>query len=255
MGLQKKEKITYLKISDGKIRMKTTKEDPAAEERYIELNNTFVYERVFTSCSGLIRDIKTQEHEEYGTSYSLILLDTETNEKFSLQMSEASRYFASLVMHLPNIDFSKPVEVRPYSFKADGRSSIGLTFKQQDKKVANFYKDYNEKTNKTTPKNGLEKFDFAEVKNDKEERKILQIKLVKFLKAELKKSVIKLLEYVEAHPITVDPDAEPETPAAREIAKPEVKAEEGKKPEKGKPEKKGKGKGKGKSSDEDSELY
>ena len=201
MGLTKKEKITYLKIADGKLRLKTTKEDPQAEERYVEINDKFLYERVFTTCEGFIRGIIMQEHEEYGVSYSLVLYDPATKEKFSLQMGELSRYFASLVMHLPNVDLAKPIEVKPYSFKVDGRSSIGISFKQDGEKIPNYYKDYDAESNKTTPKNGMEDFDFAKVKNDKDERKILQIKLLKFFKIELKKQVERLLEYVEQNPL------------------------------------------------------
>lgn len=218
MGLQKKEKISYLKIADGKLRAKSTKDNPNAEERYVEINDKFLYELVYTTCEGYIRAILQQDHEEYGTSYSLVLYDPATREKYSLQMGEKSRYFASLVMHLPNIDLSKPVEVKPYSFKQDGKSSIGISFKQDGKKVPNFYKDYDAESNTTTPKHGMEAFDFAKVKNDKDERSILQIKLLKFFKAELKKQVERLLTFCEKNPlpegdvagpvVSAEPDAE-----------------------------------------------
>lgn len=218
MGLTKKEKITYLKIADGRLRLKTNKDDPQAEERYVEINDKFLYERVFTTCEGFVRGIMVQEHEEYGVSYSLVLYDPATKEKFSLQMGEASRYFASLVMHLPSVDFGKPLEVRPYSFKQDGRSSIGLMFKQNGEKVPNHYKDYDKASNTSTPKNGLEAFDFRAVKDDKEERKILQIQLLKFFKKELKPQVERLLEYVEQNPLPTTEDGEVAGPSTKEEA-------------------------------------
>lgn len=200
MGLQKKDRITYLKATEGKLRRKTEATDPEAEERFVEKTGKTVHERVYTTCEGYLRDIRVQTHEEYGTSYNLILLDPATGEKFSINVGESSRYFQSFVEHLPNIDFSKPLEVRPYSFKTEAGRAIGMSFKQEGEKVENYYKDYDAEKNKSTAKNGLEKFNFKGAKGDKDELKILRLKLIKFLKAELKKQVQRLLEYIEQNP-------------------------------------------------------
>lgn len=202
MGLQKKERMTFLRISDGKIRMKTTKEDPEAEERYDNINQKFLYERVYTDCEGYLTEIRVQTHETYGTSYSMILFDPTNNEKFSLSIAEESRYFQSLCMFMPNVDFSKPLNVKPYSFTKDNRRNIGVSFEQDNAKVKNYYKDYdivNGEIENVQAKNGLENFDFSEVADDKDEMKILRLKLMKFLKGELKKQIIRLEKYVETN--------------------------------------------------------
>lgn len=199
MGLQKSDKIVFLKISDGKIRQKTTKDDPHAEERFDSINNKFLYERVYTACQGYLIDIKVNTHEEYGTQYNLILFDPADGTKYSLGISEESRYFQSMVMLLPNVDLSKPLTVKPFAFKNNGSSNIGLTFEQDGEKIPNYYKDWNEKKQESKLKNGLEKFDFKSVYGDKEETKIMQMKLRKFLKSELKKQIQRLYDYIEAN--------------------------------------------------------
>lgn len=199
MGLEKREKISYLKISDGKIRMKTTSDDPEAEERHDDINNRFMYERVYSSVTGYLRGINVQQHDEYGTAYNLIIFDPENGEKYSVTIAESSRYFQSFVMHLPNIDFSQPVKIKPFSFKKDNRQNLGIAFEQGGEKVKNFYKDYNEKTEKAVPKNGLEDFDFSECE-DKHDMKIMQTKLLKFLTTELKREIKRLLAFTESNP-------------------------------------------------------
>lgn len=228
MGLQKRDKITYLKITEGKIRAKAEKGEPGVEERYVERNEKYVYEHVFSTCSGYLRDIRTQVHEEYGTSYNLIMVDPagegKDEEKFSLNMGEQSRYFQSLAQHLPEIDFAKPLEVKPFKFKKDSRESIGIAFSQEGEKVPNHYKDWDPDEETSTPKNGLEKFNFKKAKGDKEEMKILQIKLLKFWKDEVKREIRRLADFVEKNGLpkvevpesgeVSPPDGEEAAPAA-----------------------------------------
>jgi hypothetical protein len=201
MGLAKKEKVSYLKITDGKIRQRTTQDDPQAEERHDDINNKFLYERVYSSCTGYIKRISVQTHEDFGEQFILSLYDPDTEETFALSMGGGSRYFQSLCMHLPNIDFAKPVTVKPYSFKSDKSNNTGITFYQGGVKVQNYYKSWDEDTKTSTAMNGMEKFDFSKVKGDKDDMRILQIKVAKFLKAELKKQVIRLEEFCEANPV------------------------------------------------------
>lgn len=198
MGLEKRDKINYLRISDGKLRMKTTKEDPEAEERHDDINNKFLYERVYTSCEGYIRDIQQTVHDEYGVFYNITMLDPDEGEKYCITIAEASRYFQSFVMHLPNIDFSMPVKIKPYSFKKDGRHNIGITFEQGGKKVSNYYKIYDSSDETSNAINGLEDFDFSTCE-DKHDIKIMQTRLQKFLVSELKKQIKRFLDFIESN--------------------------------------------------------
>lgn len=232
MGLHKREKKMFLNISDGKIRMKSDKEDRLAEERYVEITGKYVYERVFSSCEGFLRAINVNTHEEYGTTYNLELYDPADGQTYSLGISEQSRYFQALAMHFPNFDFSKKIEVIPYSFKSGGRNVIGLSFKQDGDKVPNYYREITDESTDpptTEPCNGLEQFDFT--LEDKDELKIERLRQLKFLKQELKAQIIKLSEYIEENglpsPEEVDHQEDEEhsddEPANTETPEPESK--------------------------------
>lgn len=221
MGLIKKDRITYLRISDGKIRAKSVKEDPDAEERFVEIKGIHVYEKVYKSCEGYLIDITVQTHEEYGVTYNLVLFDPFDGMKYSLAIAESSRYFGSLVQHIPNIDFAQKLTVKPYAFTVDGRRNLGISFLQNGVKVENYYREYNEDTETSKSKNGLEKFNFAKVKKSKEDTKIMQMQLLKFLKAELKPYLIKLKKYMEDNqlPITETTDEEEPTDSSNTPSK------------------------------------
>lgn len=229
MGLNKNAKVVFLRIADGKIRQKTDENNPKAEERYDDINGKYMYELVYDSCEGYVRDIKTQTHEKYGTSYNIILLDPSDGTRYSLQLSEESRYFQSMAMLLPNVDFKIPLLIKPFSFKNENNANIGLSMEQNGVKVENFFKDWDAENEVSTPKNGLEDFDFKEVKGDKEETKILQMKLRKFLKANLKGQIKRMLEVVEELP---DEDLAQITKDAPEETEKEVEETSKKKSEK-----------------------
>lgn len=216
MGLNKNESLIYLKIADGKIRMKTNDKDPEAVQRKDEINNKIMYERVYSSCAGFLMEVREQIHEEYGTVYSLILLDPTDGAKYSLQFSDQSRYFPAFVQRFPLIDFSKPIVVKPFSFKQGDSNAIGLSIKQDGNPIANYYKEWDEETETSTPMNGLEKFDFSEAAGDKDEMKILRIKFIKFMKQEFHKWNKNLIEYWKKNPI----------PTAKDMPKVEAEAEE-----------------------------
>lgn len=211
MALQKRDKISYLRVSDGKIRLKSVKEDKEAEERFVDIKKDYVYERVYTSCEGYLIDITVQTHDEYGTTYNLILFDPADGMKYSLGMAETSRYFSSFAQHMPNIDFSKPVTIKPYSFTMEGRTNIGVSVWQEGVKLENYYRaEFDEKSGTSKPRNGMEKFNFTKAKS-KEDKKILSLQLLKWLKAEMKPYLVKLKEYWEKNPLPATDSTPDET--------------------------------------------
>ena len=201
MGLAKNEAMIYLKIAAGKLRKKSNDKDPEAEERLDEINNKTLYERVYSSCTGYLLELREQHHDEYGTQYSMILFDPSDGTKYSLQMSDQSRYFPAMVQRLPFINFALPLTVKPFQFQQDNRTNIGLSFQQDGNKIANYYKKWNDKSKVSTPIHGLENFDFGEAKGDKDELKILRIRLIKFMKKEFAVHNKTLVKYWEENPI------------------------------------------------------
>lgn len=226
MGLKKNESIVYLRVSDGKIRLKTNEKDPEAVQRQDEINNKILFERVYSSCSGYLLEVREQTHDEYGTSYSIIIFDPSDNTTYSLQFSDQTRYFPAFVQRLPNIDFSIPVTIKPYSFTKDGRNNIGLSIEQSGQKVANYYKKWDAKEEVSYPINGLEAFDFQDAAGDKDELKILRIKLIKFMKKELKTHNEKLVKFWEKNPKPVKSELESGLNEPADIPAEEISEEE-----------------------------
>lgn len=202
MSLSKggREGTQYLKVTDGKLRIKTNEEDPEAEKRVTEspdgTKHTF-YERNFNKVSGYITEIRIQTHEEYGDSLIAILEDVvnDKEEIYQLQMSDSGRYFQMFSQLLPNIDFSLPITFQPYSFTPEGAKykNQGVKVVQSDEKIKNHYKTWTEKGG-TKLKNGLQDFDFSKTKT-KDQKKILRIQLTAFLKKEIEKQKKRLEKF------------------------------------------------------------
>ena len=209
--LEQSEKCLYLRVAEGKLRIKCNETTPGAVSRtYKDKDNTekTIWELVYTAVSGKIVNIIQRDHPEYGTSFNLVLKDGE--DKYSIQMGDKSNYFSTFVMALPNIDLSKPVKIKPYSIKNDnGYDNQGFVIYQDEKKIENYYKNYDETTKRSTPKNGLEQFDFTSVKKnkkgqyDKDEMAIMRIKVTKFLKEELEKQLPRL-KAAETHAVSAE---------------------------------------------------
>lgn len=191
------EKRTFLRISEGKIRLRVDKNTEGAVVRSGSVNGkTYeVYELVYKSVSGYITGININEHPEYGNSIVVTLKDGD--DTYALAMGENSKYAQTFIQHLPSVDFTKPVTIRPYQIaQNNGYNNIGVTLWQNNKRVPNYYKEYNPKTGKNKLKNGMQKFDFSSIE-DKDERKIMTIKMIKWLRAELLKQIERLNnEYV-----------------------------------------------------------
>jgi len=204
MGLGTNEDITYLNVSDGKLRQRVDANTEGAKNRSGSVNGKdySVWELVYPSVDGYIKSIAYREHDTYGNSWNVKLQDS-NGEIFMVSLKEKSNYFQRFAELLPNIDFSKPVVLKPYSIPIKGKEykNQGLTVEQGGSKLASYYKTWDSKTEKTTLKNGMEDFNFAKA-DGKDERDILKIKLIKFLRAETDKQIERLVDYLDTAPAT-----------------------------------------------------
>ena len=194
--------ILYLKITDGRLRRKSNSDDPEAEKRVVKMDGVkhVMYENNFSKIEGFITDLRLKEHPDFGDSVEVVVEDNEgTKEVYVAQMGENSRYFQSFLQLLPNVDFSLPIIIKPYSYKEEGDkyANQGVSLLQNDEKLSNYYKKWNEKKKKSKLLNGMEKFDFSKA-DSKDEKKILRIKLVSFLKKELTKQQKRLQEFLDS---------------------------------------------------------
>lgn len=196
MGANKKPSGKYLKVSDGKLRLKSHKNDEEAEERTVTVDGETrtLYERVYDTVDGKIVAIYKQESDEFGTSYSVVLEDEE-EDRWSVQFQEDSNYFKSFISLFPNIDLEEPIEIRPYARAIEGKNfkNVGMTIYQNDEKIANYYKDWDEVKEKSILKHGLEKFKYKD-KMKKSEKKKLRIDILEFFAEKMTEAIEEVKE-------------------------------------------------------------
>lgn len=180
------EKRTYLHITYGKLRMKTTESDPEAQTRENKDGKT-IYERVYSWVEGTLTGIYYKQDDKFGNSFEVIVDDGK--DRFQISFSEGDNYFMDFFSKLPNADVSKIIRIAPYDFedKNTGKRRKGITLMQGGEKIENYF---NVKENdKYVYKHG-----FPEPENpkkmDKEDWKIYFIKVTKFLRNHINDKII-----------------------------------------------------------------
>jgi len=181
-GLHESNGYDYYRISDGKIRKKTEKEDPKAIKRVIEKTGDVLYERVYNAFTGKILSLWMSSHNEFGNTWNLLC--EAADKQYVLQVNEDSRYSNELLKKIPNIKFGETYKITPYQIEEKGKKNIGLSLKDKDEqRVDDFYHDF--KQDKSGKFTATAKYGFPEFKGDpkdKEDYKIYFIEVKKFLR-------------------------------------------------------------------------
>ncbi len=138
MPLGKSENRIYLQISYGKLRQKSTSDNPEAVERENRQGDK-VWELVFNFIEGQITNIYYKESDEYGNSFDVTIDDGE--KKYGVSFKEDSRYCQGFLSRLPNADLSKWVKIAPYDFipSDSDKNRQGITLWQNDEKLQNYF--------------------------------------------------------------------------------------------------------------------
>lgn len=140
----------YLSIlSDGTIRISVPEGTEGAIKREYETSDGKVgvkHELVYTEVSGMITKVAFFDGE-YGKLLQLTIVDGD-EEPLVLSVSTASNYGEDLMKKLPNVDLNKPVVLVPYSFEDEkGKKRKGVTVRQDEVKIENYYYDAETKKN------------------------------------------------------------------------------------------------------------
>ena len=151
MGLVQSTETTsgkYLNVVQGDLREKVEEGTEKAVRRVYETSNGTKGEKweiVYSNgISGIIEDIQLRDGD-FGEQLSIHISDV--GEHFYINVPSDSNYATDLLKKLPNIDLKKEVFLRPYSFtpKDSDKVKRGMTVKQGNKKIDNFYFDPNTK--------------------------------------------------------------------------------------------------------------
>ena len=184
--------IIFLQIADGKIVRQHKESTPETTQRTTKTGKV-VHEEFFKDLTGYIRNILTKEND-YGKQWQISFADSE--DLYVVSMPYSSRYAASFLKALPNVDAKEPVRFMPWSMidKNDPMKKItGITMYQNDVKVlAAFTKE---------DPNGLPQMKKIKIKgkeqwDDSEQNEFLEIVAKKFVDS-IKISILDTLKEEE----------------------------------------------------------
>jgi hypothetical protein len=209
MGLTESTKKTYLSIAIGKIRKKSDDKDDKAVMRELK-DKSKVYERVYQNISGKLDSIVMREHEEYGKSWVLTIVDGD--DTFAVQVSEDSRYGNDLLKKIPNLHKGSIYKFTPYDFERNGKHKVGLAIEDRSgKKIESYYQKFTGNDQEGWKVENLNGFpEFTGDKNDKDDLKIYFTTVTKFLRLNAQKAL--QLSFLEPAPPVETPPVDEQAP-------------------------------------------
>lgn len=204
MGLQNtRDNRKYVTVlGDGTIRLSVTEETEGAVKREYETSDKKTgvkFELIFSELSGKITGLNFQDGD-YGKNIQIEVTD---GEPIVLSLNTASNFGEDFLKKLPNIDLTKDVILRPYSFEDDnGKLRKGITVLQAGGKIQSYFYDVEGKKNV----NGYPTPDPKKVKSfDTDDWKVYFIEARKFLIAYAENN-IPLIKETEARKVAQPKD-------------------------------------------------
>lgn len=136
MALGNNSQGIFLEISNGKICKKVSAPTKSSVQR-TNKNGKVVNEEFYDHVEGQITDIKTREHEEYGKSWVVTLVDGD--ETYKLQMKYSSGYSSAFLKCLPNVNLADPIRIIPKMTVEGEKKKTSLFVIQHGKPLTHFY--------------------------------------------------------------------------------------------------------------------
>lgn len=179
MGL---EEITtnkiYLNIVNGTIARKVDETTENAKRREYEKpdgSKGVKWEHYYKNVSGKITGL-TFKDTPFGEQFIISLKDVDEN--YDLQFGVDTKYFTDFGKKISNIDLGLDVNLSPFDFEADGKRRTGISIKQGETKLTNYFWDAE---NKVSLHNFPQPEDYGN-NYDSDDWKMYFIKVKKFLK-------------------------------------------------------------------------
>lgn len=196
MGVKKRSRNVYYQISNGKVRRRVKNATGETETREVEIpgtNDTVVkHELVYDLIEGYITAVFVNTTNKYNDTLEITVEDS--TDTFIVTCVWPGPYAKRIVQRLPNVDFHKPVEIIPYDFKnADNKQYVGANVFQESIKIPSFYIEVDGEGKFLGWKHGYPFYDTELIGDDKDEKKLYNLQLSKFLKQEIADRVIPLL--------------------------------------------------------------
>lgn len=142
-GLKKNQgNVSFLQIKRGFITMRVAeKTDTSVEYKIAKGPNEgmIVHEEQYDELEGLILDIYSSTHDQYGTTWGILIKD-EDGAMYTLKFAQKSPYFTGFFTRLENCDLSRPVSFRTWVIKKEGgQEKYYGTLMQDEEKIASKY--------------------------------------------------------------------------------------------------------------------
>jgi len=121
----------YLSVADGNL-VRQHREATSETTQRVTKTGKLVHEEKFKDLTGILFAVETKTND-YGKQWVLKLKDGE--DIYNVNLSYSSRYAASFLKALPNIDLTKNVKFMPWSMsdKQDATKKVtGVTCYQND---------------------------------------------------------------------------------------------------------------------------
>lgn len=129
----------YLTVAYGKLRIKAEPNEAGAVKREFEGRSSWAFE--YSAIEGVITSIYYKESKEFGNSYEVTINDGE--ELYNISLREDSRYCQDFLCKLPNLNFSQPLKITPYSMEVENNKIIhGISIRQDNVKIQNAFVEY-----------------------------------------------------------------------------------------------------------------
>lgn len=136
MSVGQQSHALFYSIFDGHI-CRTFKEPTKDSKPRVNKKGNTVHEEYYAFIDGIITDIQTREHQEYGKFWLITLKDGEDNQV--LQLNYSSGYSSGFLKMLPNVDLSKSVKVIPSVKSVDGKPRTSIFITQEGKALKHFW--------------------------------------------------------------------------------------------------------------------
>lgn len=140
MGLETDDRSNriFLSIMKGRITLKVDANTEGAKQRTNKLG-TVVWEKHYTSLTGIIIYIRTRDHAEYGKFWDIGVQDGA--DVFSLQFPYNSGYAMGFLKRIESVNLAIPVKFNPYYIPEEGTDKFRsfLILYQNDKKIPSLY--------------------------------------------------------------------------------------------------------------------
>lgn len=185
--------ITFLSIIGGQFMQTVDETTPGAIKREWSVGGKSgeKWEKPWSSVDGVISSLEFHEGE-YGKNLKVWIKDGE--ELFCVSSGVKTGFGEDMLKKLPSVNFKERVTLTPFEFtpKDGDRVLKGVTFKQNDVKLSNFYRE------DKLPVNGIPLPDGVLEDMDKEERREYWTsyfaKVRRFMIKEIEEKIIPNLE-------------------------------------------------------------